>query len=57
MTATFHEIRTDALGQLPADTGLDGEPVVWKHDRLASARLRQHLARRASGRRAAWPST
>ncbi|MFF7705406.1 ATP-dependent DNA ligase [Streptomyces lydicus] len=35
MTASFPEIRTAALARLPADTGLDGELVVWGRDRLA----------------------
>ncbi|MFF5758435.1 hypothetical protein ACFY7A_23675 [Streptomyces longwoodensis] len=29
MTASFPEIRAAAVEQLPADTGLDGELVVW----------------------------
>jgi ATP-dependent DNA ligase len=39
MTGSFPEIRTAALAQLPADTGLDGESVVWERDRLAFQRL------------------
>jgi ATP-dependent DNA ligase len=30
MTPAFPEIRAAALAQLPADTGLDGELVVWE---------------------------
>ncbi|MGC5233215.1 hypothetical protein [Streptomyces albogriseolus] len=30
MTGSFPEIRTAALTQLPAGTGLDGELVVWE---------------------------
>ncbi|MGC3002719.1 hypothetical protein ACPF8X_31190 [Streptomyces sp. G35A] len=49
MTASFPEIRAAALAQLPADTGLDGELVVWEHGRLTFERLQQRLARRCSG--------
>ncbi|MFI1794318.1 ATP-dependent DNA ligase [Streptomyces olivaceoviridis] len=49
MTASFPEIQRAALAQLPADTGLDGELVVWERGRLAFERLRQRLARRGSG--------
>ncbi|MFG3207322.1 hypothetical protein [Streptomyces sp. NPDC048192] len=49
MTLAFPEIRAAALAQLPADTGLDGELVVWESDRLAFERLQQRLARRRSG--------
>ncbi|MFF8932528.1 hypothetical protein ACF1AO_35320 [Streptomyces longwoodensis] len=48
-TASFPEIRAAALAQLPADTGLDGELVVWEHGRLAFDRLLQRLARRGNG--------
>ncbi|MEV6810505.1 hypothetical protein [Streptomyces sp. NPDC051129] len=47
------------LVHLPADTGLDGELVVWESDRLAFERLQQRLARRgASATKAArqWPA-
>ncbi|MYQ96890.1 ATP-dependent DNA ligase [Streptomyces sp. SID4946] len=46
MTAAFPEIKAAALTQLPADTGLDGELVVWEEDRLACERPQQRLARR-----------
>ncbi|MFD7438360.1 hypothetical protein [Streptomyces sp. NPDC059861] len=49
MTAWFPEIRTAALAQLPADTGLDGELVVWESGRLAFERLQQCLTRRGAG--------
>ncbi|WP_381560882.1 ATP-dependent DNA ligase [Streptomyces eurythermus] len=49
MTGSFPEIREAALAQLPADTGLDGELVVWESDRLAFERLQQRLARRGTG--------
>ncbi|GHD53934.1 ATP-dependent DNA ligase [Streptomyces galbus] len=49
MTASFPEIRAAALAQLPTDTGLDGELVVWEQGRLAFERLQQRLARRGSG--------
>ncbi|MGW7259531.1 ATP-dependent DNA ligase [Streptomyces sp. NPDC054834] len=48
MTSSFPEIRTAALAQLPADTGLDGELVVWEQGRLAFERLQQRLARRGA---------
>lgn len=59
MTASFPEIRAAALAQLPEDTGLDGELVVWERDRLAFERLQQRLARRgATAAQAAreWPA-
>ncbi|MFG3206445.1 ATP-dependent DNA ligase [Streptomyces sp. NPDC048192] len=59
MTGSFPEIRAAALAQLPADTGLDGELVVWERDRLAFERLQQRLARRGSGAAEAarrWPA-
>ncbi|MEV6810064.1 ATP-dependent DNA ligase [Streptomyces sp. NPDC051132] len=37
------------LAQLPADTGLYGELVVWESGRLAFERLQQRLARRGPG--------
>ncbi|MFF9705418.1 ATP-dependent DNA ligase [Streptomyces griseofuscus] len=46
MTAAFPEIKAAALTLLPADTGLDGELVVWEEDRLTFERLQQRLARR-----------
>ncbi|GHE80476.1 hypothetical protein GCM10018771_72730 [Streptomyces cellulosae] len=39
MTGSFPEIRTVALTQLLAGTGLDGELVVWEKGRLAFERL------------------
>ncbi|MFF7720954.1 hypothetical protein ACFZDB_16470 [Streptomyces luteogriseus] len=45
MTGSFSEIQAAALAQLPADTGLDGEPVVWESERLAFERLQQRPAR------------
>ncbi|MFF7531554.1 hypothetical protein ACFZB2_20995 [Streptomyces bobili] len=48
MTASFPEIRAAALAQLPENTGLDGELVVWERDRLAFERLQQRLARRGA---------
>ncbi|MGW0885846.1 ATP-dependent DNA ligase [Streptomyces sp. NPDC002671] len=48
MTAAFPEVRRAALAQLPPDTGLDGELVVWERDRLACERLQQRLARRGT---------
>jgi len=65
MTGSFPEVRAAALAQLPADTGLDDELIVWESHRLAFERLQQRLARRgallfrvrASGRRTSWPST
>ncbi|WP_239768844.1 hypothetical protein [Streptomyces sp. CL12-4] len=60
MTGAFPEIRDAALAQLPADTALDGELVVWESDRLAFDRLQQRLARRrGAGALAAartWPA-
>ncbi|MFE1076083.1 ATP-dependent DNA ligase [Streptomyces sp. NPDC058783] len=60
MTAAFPEIADAALAQLPADTGLDGELVVWEGERLAFERLQQRLARRrgAGALKAArtWPA-
>jgi ATP-dependent DNA ligase len=59
MTGSFPEIRAAALAQLPADTGLDGELVVWESGRLAFERLQQRLARRGSGASEAarqWPA-
>ncbi|MFC7895421.1 hypothetical protein [Streptomyces sp. NPDC057381] len=59
MTAAFPEIADAALTQLPADTGLDGELVVWEGERLAFERLQQRLARRRGAGAAAaartWP--
>jgi ATP-dependent DNA ligase len=49
MTGSFPEIRAATLAQLPTDTGLDGELVVWESDRLAFERLQQRLARRGAG--------
>ncbi|MGW2952817.1 ATP-dependent DNA ligase [Streptomyces eurythermus] len=49
MTSAFPEVREAALAQLPADTGLDGELVVWESGRLAFERLQQRLARRGTG--------
>ncbi|MFD8154430.1 hypothetical protein ACFV28_27275 [Streptomyces sp. NPDC059720] len=64
MTGSFPEIRAAALAQLPPDTGLDGELVVWEAGRLAFERLQQRgpprrgRARpRAGGRRTTSPST
>lgn len=59
MTGSFPEIRAAALTQLPADTGLDGELVVWQSGRLAFERLQQRLARRGKGASEAagqWPA-
>ncbi|UUA11587.1 MULTISPECIES: ATP-dependent DNA ligase [Streptomyces] len=59
MTGSFPEIRAAALAQLPGDTGLDGELVVWEAERLAFERLQQRLARRGKGAREAagrWPA-
>ncbi|MFJ4566763.1 hypothetical protein ACIP4U_24240 [Streptomyces caelestis] len=59
MTAAFPEIRAAALAQLPADTGIDGELVVWARDRLAFERLQQRLARRGAAAAQAtreWPA-
>lgn len=41
MTGSFPEIRAAVLTQLPADTGLDGELVVWVTGRLAFERLQR----------------
>src|SRR5690349_591679 len=49
MTQAFPEIRAAALAQLPEQTGLDGELVVWESGRLAFERLQQRLARRSAG--------
>jgi ATP-dependent DNA ligase len=49
MTGSFPEIRTTALAQVPADTGLDGELVIWESERLAFERLHQLLAHRGTG--------
>ncbi|NEV92478.1 ATP-dependent DNA ligase [Streptomyces tendae] len=60
MTGAFPEIKEAALAQLPGDTGLDGELVVWEGGRLAFERLQQRLARRrGAGALAAaqtWPA-
>lgn len=59
MTPAFPEIRAAVLAQLPADTGLDGELVVWESGRLAFERLQQRLARRGAGAAEAarqWPA-
>ncbi|MFD8840432.1 ATP-dependent DNA ligase [Streptomyces griseofuscus] len=60
MTAAFPEIKAAALTQLPADTGLDGELVVWEEDQLACERPQQRLARRdrlaAAGAARQWPA-
>ncbi|MGW5505945.1 ATP-dependent DNA ligase [Streptomyces rochei] len=60
MTAAFPEIADAALAQLPGDTGLDGELVVWEGERLAFERLQQRLARRRGAGAAAaartWPA-
>ncbi|MET9141987.1 ATP-dependent DNA ligase [Streptomyces parvulus] len=60
MTAAFPEVRSAVLAQLPEDTGLDGELVVWESGRLAFERLQQRLARRrGAGALAAaqtWPA-
>ncbi|MBQ0887867.1 ATP-dependent DNA ligase [Streptomyces sp. RM72] len=60
MSAAFPEVAGAALAQLPADTGLDGELVVWEGERLAFERLQQRLARRrGAGALAAartWPA-
>ncbi|WP_399936691.1 ATP-dependent DNA ligase [Streptomyces sp. BBFR25] len=60
MTAAFPEIADAALAQLPGDSGLDGELVVWEGERLAFERLQQRLARRrGAGALAAartWPA-
>ncbi|MFJ3365808.1 ATP-dependent DNA ligase [Streptomyces anthocyanicus] len=60
MTAAFPEIRDAALAQLPVDTGVDGELIVWEGQRLVFERLQQRLARRrGAGALAAahtWPA-
>jgi ATP-dependent DNA ligase len=59
MTGSFPEIRAAALAQLPADSGLDGELVVWESERLAFERLQQRLVRRGKGAGEAagqWPA-
>ncbi|WP_416069915.1 ATP-dependent DNA ligase [Streptomyces sp. ME03-5684b] len=60
MTGAFTEIKEAALAQLPGDTGLDGELVVWEGGRLAFERLQQRLVRRhGAGALAAaqtWPA-
>lgn len=60
MTAAFPEVRDATLAQLPDDTGLDGELVVWESGRLAFERLQQRLARRsgagALAAARAWPA-
>ncbi|MFF7954067.1 ATP-dependent DNA ligase [Streptomyces griseorubiginosus] len=58
MTQAFPEIRAAALAQLPEQTGLDGELVVWDSGRLTFERLQQRLARRGVAARAAaaWPA-
>ncbi|MGQ4419524.1 hypothetical protein ACN6LA_006909 [Streptomyces sp. SAS_269] len=48
MTGSFPEVRAAALAQLPADTGLDDELIVWESHRLAFERLQQRLARRGA---------
>ncbi|MEU9272740.1 ATP-dependent DNA ligase [Streptomyces sp. NPDC048251] len=58
MTPSFPEIEA-AAAQLPGDTGLDGELVVWEEGRLAFERLQQRLPRRGSTAGAAatrWPA-
>ncbi|MGW8713098.1 hypothetical protein [Streptomyces sp. NPDC055752] len=54
MTTAFPEVREAALAQLPEDTGLDGELVVWESGRLAFERRRRARGRadlaRAPGR-------
>ncbi|MEU9313409.1 hypothetical protein [Streptomyces sp. NPDC048256] len=58
MTPSFPEIRA-AAAQLPGDTGLDGELVVWESDWLAFECLQQRLPRRgraATAAAAQWPA-
>ncbi|MFH0176620.1 hypothetical protein [Streptomyces cacaoi] len=58
MPPSFPEIRA-AAAQLPGDTGLDGELVVWEEGRLTFERLQQRLPRRGSPAVAAaarWPA-
>ncbi|WP_181139376.1 ATP-dependent DNA ligase [Streptomyces sp. Ru72] len=47
LTAAFPEMAA-AAAQLPPDTGLDGELVVWEEGRLAFDRLQQRLGRRGA---------
>lgn len=47
LTAAFPEI-VAAASQLPDDTALDGELVVWEGDRLSFERLQQRAHRRAA---------
>ncbi|MFI8234930.1 ATP-dependent DNA ligase [Streptomyces sp. NPDC085900] len=59
MTSAFPEIRAAAIAQLPEQTGLDGELVVWEAGRLAFELLQQRLARRGAGATHAatqWPA-
>lgn len=57
MTTSFPEIRAAALAQLPEDTGLDGELVVWERDRLAFERPQQRLAGHGAAQAAReWPA-
>ncbi|MFH8533537.1 hypothetical protein ACH4GE_34580 [Streptomyces tendae] len=51
LTAAFPEIADAALAQLPGDTGLDGELVVWEGERLAFEPLHQRMVRRRAGGR------
>ncbi|OQD57934.1 ATP-dependent DNA ligase [Streptomyces phaeoluteigriseus] len=58
MTPSFPEIQAATI-QLPGDTGLDGELVVWEADRLAFERLQQRLPRHGNAATAAanqWPA-
>ncbi|WP_079072776.1 ATP-dependent DNA ligase [Streptomyces canus] len=58
LTPAFPEI-VAAASELPDDTALDGELVVWEDDRLAFERLQQRAHRRAAtAARAAeqWPA-
>lgn len=48
LLGAFPEIGAAALAQLPPDTGLDGEVVIWESDRLAFERLQQRLGRRGT---------
>ncbi|MEV6179958.1 ATP-dependent DNA ligase [Streptomyces sp. NPDC052015] len=48
-TPAFPEVHAAAVAQLPEDTGLDGELVVWEAGRLAFERLQQRLVRRGAG--------
>lgn len=59
MTAAFPEIAGAALAQLLADTGRDGELVVWEGERLAFERLQRMARRRGAGALKAartWPA-